>query len=143
MYTTDSFAACPTASVRRAPKMTNIFSLNKIYTVYVQLSLKDIIMPKVTMFSTAWCGDCRNTKRAFRKAGIDFSEINIDLNENAANQIIEWSGGKRIIPTIHFMKCNQSAAIILHNPKGRDLDNLILQIVEASKSEDRISRNHF
>lgn len=92
-------------------------------------------MPKVTMYSTTWCGDCRNAKRALRDAGIDFSEVDIDQDDDAAKQVIEWSGGRRVIPTILYTKCDSSEAVILHNPKGRDLDNFIVEILAArSKS---------
>ena len=90
-------------------------------------------MPKVTMYSAPWCGDCHNAKRAFRNAGIEFDEIDIDQNEDAAKQVIEWSGGRRVIPTILVQQDDLSKNVIVHNPRGHDLDALISRILTNSK----------
>lgn len=73
-------------------------------------------MEKITVYSTRWCGECRVAKRFLNERKIPFQEIDIDLNEHAAQQVIEWSGGRRVIPTL-LVECEQaSRRVILHNP---------------------------
>ncbi|MDD8018280.1 MAG: glutaredoxin family protein [Bacteroidota bacterium] len=73
-------------------------------------------MPKITLYSTPWCGDCRNAKRFLKEAGIAYDEIDIDQNEQAAQQVIDWSGGRRVIPTFHIVTGDAQQPLILHNP---------------------------
>jgi len=70
----------------------------------------------ITMYSTQWCGDCRNAKRVLRERNISYQEIDIDQNEAAARQVIEWSGGWRVIPTIVIDRPSTGLRVILHNP---------------------------
>ena len=72
-------------------------------------------MQKITMYSTQWCADCRNAKRFLTCAGITFDEVDIDQNNAAAKQVIDWSGGRRVIPTFYITTENDQP-IILHNP---------------------------
>ena len=73
-------------------------------------------MQKITMYSTQWCADCRNAKRFLKDAGIAYDEIDIDQNDTAAQQVIDWSGGRRVIPTFHIKDINIPEPVILHNP---------------------------
>jgi glutaredoxin len=79
------------------------------------------------MYSTSWCGDCRNAKRFLNESGVEFSEIDIDQNAAAAQQVIEWSGGRRVIPTFHILTADQNNPIILHNPKLQVLSEVLQQ----------------
>lgn len=73
-------------------------------------------MEKVTMYSTTWCGDCRKTKRFLEENGISYREIDIDGDPSSAQQVIDWSGGRRVIPTL-TIECNsRPGPVILHNP---------------------------
>lgn len=73
-------------------------------------------MERITMYSTQWCGDCWVAKRFLNEKGIPFQEIHIDRNDAAAQQVIQWSGGRRVIPTL-LIECTQMLQpIILHNP---------------------------
>ncbi|MCB1048791.1 MAG: glutaredoxin family protein, partial [Calditrichaeota bacterium] len=40
-------------------------------------------MPELKVYSTDWCGDCRNLKRFLAAEGISYTEINIE-NDAAA-----------------------------------------------------------
>lgn len=74
-------------------------------------------MPTIVMYSTSWCGDCRNAKRFLREAGIEYKEIDIDNDEKAAQQIIKWSGGRRVIPTFYITTNDDDPPTILHDPR--------------------------
>ncbi len=77
------------------------------------------------MYSTQWCGDCRNVKRMLRERNISYQEIDIDQSDAAARQVIEWSGGRRVIPTILIERESTGSRVILHNPP---MSQLILEI---------------
>lgn len=56
-------------------------------------------MANIRMYTTEWCGDCRNAKRYLRELGVEFEEINIEENEQAAEFVIRANEGKRKVPT--------------------------------------------
>ena len=58
--------------------------------------------PKVKMYSTTWCGYCRNTKRFLEKSGVAYEEINIEQDEDAAEYVMTVNGGNRTVPTIEI-----------------------------------------
>ncbi len=56
----------------------------------------------VTMYSTTWCGYCRRLKRSLQSEGIDFAEVNIELDEAAAELVMNVNGGNQTVPTLVF-----------------------------------------
>lgn len=56
----------------------------------------------VTMYSTTWCGYCTRLKRQMQKEGIDFAEVNIELDAAAADLVMQANGGNRTVPTVIF-----------------------------------------
>lgn len=56
-------------------------------------------MAKIKMYTTGWCGDCRTAKRYLTELGVEFDEINIEENDEAANFVIRANEGKRKVPT--------------------------------------------
>jgi glutaredoxin len=53
----------------------------------------------VQMYSTAWCRDCRATKSFLDEHGISYTEIDIDSNPAAAEEVVRQVG-KRAIPQL-------------------------------------------
>ena len=51
------------------------------------------------MYTTTWCGDCRNAKRFLDERGIAYEEIDIERHEGAAEYVMRANGGKRRVPT--------------------------------------------
>jgi glutaredoxin len=73
-------------------------------------------MPKrARMYSTKWCADCRNAKQFLSRHNVPFDEVDIDGNDAAAGLVIEWSGGRRVIPIFQITEEGQ-APVLLHNP---------------------------
>ena len=56
----------------------------------------------VTMYTTTWCGYCVRLKAALTSAGIAFEEVNIELDEAAADLVMTVNGGNRTVPTLVF-----------------------------------------
>jgi len=53
----------------------------------------------IVMYCTGWCPDCRRARVWLKARNLDFIEVDIDTNPEAANQVKQWTGGKRITPT--------------------------------------------
>jgi mycoredoxin len=56
----------------------------------------------VTMFTTSWCGYCKNLKRQMDKAGVLYTEINIEEVEGTAEVVASVNGGNQTVPTLIF-----------------------------------------
>lgn len=54
----------------------------------------------VTMYSTTWCGYCRRLKGQLERAGIPFTEINIEQDPEAAQIVERVNGGNHTVPTV-------------------------------------------
>jgi mycoredoxin len=54
----------------------------------------------LTMYSTTWCGYCRRLATGLDRAGIPYSQVNIELDENAAELVTSINGGNRTVPTV-------------------------------------------
>ena len=56
----------------------------------------------IKMYTTSTCGDCRVTKRVLEQRGLEFTEINIEQNPEAAEYVMSVNGGRRSVPTLEF-----------------------------------------
>jgi len=53
----------------------------------------------VQVYTAAWCRDCRAAKQFLYSHGIPYTEINVDENPAASNELIRHVG-KRAIPQL-------------------------------------------
>lgn len=64
----------------------------------------------ITIYTTAWCGDCRRAKLFLKERGVEFREINIDESPDAEELVIEKNNGRRKVPTFEvggrFFACS-------------------------------------
>jgi mycoredoxin len=56
----------------------------------------------ITMFTTTWCGYCRRLKSQLDRAGISYSEVNIEQVPGAADYVMDINGGNQTVPTVLF-----------------------------------------
>jgi glutaredoxin len=54
---------------------------------------------KVKMYSASWCRDCRAAKQFLESHGIEYTEINVDADPAASDEVIRHVG-KRAIPQL-------------------------------------------
>ena len=54
---------------------------------------------KVQVYTSAWCRDCRATKQFLDSHGIVYSEIDVDTDPAASDQVLRHVG-KRAIPQL-------------------------------------------
>lgn len=58
--------------------------------------------PQFTMYSTPWCGYCHRLKSQLRREGIDFAEVDIEQDPDAATLVEQANGGNQTVPTLVF-----------------------------------------
>jgi mycoredoxin len=56
----------------------------------------------VTMFTTQWCGYCVRLKKMMQREGIEFAEVDIENDAQAADLVMQANGGNRTVPTLVF-----------------------------------------
>lgn len=49
-------------------------------------------MAKVKMYTTTWCTFCKVAKEFFKENNVEFEEINVEENQEAAKEMVEKSG---------------------------------------------------
>jgi mycoredoxin len=59
-------------------------------------------MSQVTMYSTTWCGYCRRLKLQMDRAGIEYTEVDIERDPEAAKYVEGVNGGNQTVPTVRF-----------------------------------------
>jgi mycoredoxin len=56
----------------------------------------------VTMYTTTWCGYCVRLKKLLQREGIEYAEVDIEVDEGAADVVMAANGGNRTVPTLVF-----------------------------------------
>jgi mycoredoxin len=54
------------------------------------------------MYSTPWCGYCHRLKRQLDKAGISYTEVDIEQEPEAAGVVERINHGNQTVPTVVF-----------------------------------------
>lgn len=57
-------------------------------------------MLEVTVYTTAWCPDCRRVKNFLQERGVACREVNIDESPDAEDLVLRVNQGRRRVPTI-------------------------------------------
>jgi mycoredoxin len=68
------------------------------------------------MYTTTWCGYCIRLAHALRRAGIPFTEINIETDAAAAAIVERINGGNQTVPTVVLPD-----GTAMTNPSVRDI----------------------
>jgi mycoredoxin len=56
----------------------------------------------VTMYTTTWCGYCVRLKKLMQLEGIQYAEVDIETDAEAAEVVMQANGGNRTVPTLVF-----------------------------------------
>jgi glutaredoxin-like protein len=57
---------------------------------------------KITVYSTAWCPDCKRAKKFLGEHQIEYDDIDIDRHPEAVDIVKQLNHGMRSVPTIVF-----------------------------------------
>jgi mycoredoxin len=56
----------------------------------------------ITMFTTTWCGYCSRLKSQLDRAGIGYTEVNVEEVDGTSELVMSLNGGNRTVPTVLF-----------------------------------------
>ncbi|GAA1825315.1 mycoredoxin [Planosporangium flavigriseum] len=56
----------------------------------------------ITMYSTPWCGYCHRLKTQLDREGIEYTVVDIERDEAAAERVMSVNGGNQTVPTLEF-----------------------------------------
>jgi mycoredoxin len=78
---------------------------------------------KVTVFTTTWCGYCVRLKAQLKREGIEYVEVDIESDPDAAALVAEANDGDLTVPTLVFADgstlSNPSIAQVSHKLASR------------------------
>ena len=57
---------------------------------------------QLIMYTTPWCGFCRNLKKQLARDGIEMAEVDIEQDPAAAEFVMSVNGGNQTVPTVLF-----------------------------------------
>ena len=57
---------------------------------------------QLIMYTTPWCGFCRNLKKQLARTGIEMTEVDIEQDPAAAEFVMSVNGGNQTVPTVVF-----------------------------------------
>lgn len=57
---------------------------------------------RFTLYSTPWCGYCHRLKGQLEREGIDFVEVDIEQQPDAAFVVEQANRGNQTVPTLVF-----------------------------------------
>jgi mycoredoxin len=67
-------------------------------------------METITMYTTAWCPDCRRAKSFMKERGVVFEEVDIEQDPTGEDIVMKANNGKRKVPTLrigdHYFACS-------------------------------------
>ena len=58
--------------------------------------------PKVTMYSTKWCGYCHRLRSQMDRAGLDYEVVDIEKHPEAASIVAHHNRGNHTVPTMVY-----------------------------------------
>ena len=57
-------------------------------------------MPKIEVYSTAFCPYCVSAKNLLKSKGLEWTEVRIDMDPAQRDAMLARSGGRRTVPQI-------------------------------------------
>ena len=56
-------------------------------------------MAAIRMYTTLWCGDCRQARQFLKKRSIPYTDINIDADRDGEAFVLKANNGRGKVPT--------------------------------------------
>ena len=57
---------------------------------------------KITVYSTPWCGYCKRLKTQLDREGIEYLEVDIEQDPEAAKHVMAVNNGNQTVPTVVY-----------------------------------------
>ena len=58
--------------------------------------------PAITMYSTTWCPFCIQLRADLDRAGVEYTEVDVDRDPEAGELVKSLNGGNRVVATLVF-----------------------------------------
>ena len=71
-------------------------------------------MPKVTIYTTAFCPYCHSAKALLRRKNVDFSEIDVSYDPEERQRMTAKANGRRTVPQIFIGETHVGGSDDLH-----------------------------
>ena len=81
----------------------------------------------LTMYTTTWCGFCKNLKRQLAKAGVEITEVDIERDPEAAKFVEGVNGGNQTVPTLLF-----ADGSTMVNPSAKEVQARLAELTGAA-----------
>lgn len=78
---------------------------------------------ELTMYSTTWCGYCKRLKTALKAKGIGYTDVDIELEPEAATFVQSVNNGNQTVPTVKF-----SDGSTMTNPSIKDVEGKLAEL---------------
>ena len=56
----------------------------------------------IVMYCTKWCPACRRARNLFASLNLEFTELDVNISSEAAEQVKKWANGNRTTPTFNI-----------------------------------------
>jgi mycoredoxin len=87
------------------------------------MSSYDAQPDRPTMFTTTWCGYCARLKGQLKRAGVEYTEVDIEAHPDAAAIVASVNGGNETVPTLLF-----SDGSAMTNPSASQVDRKLAEL---------------
>ena len=57
---------------------------------------------EIVVYGTAWCGDCRRTKKLLGRRGVEYAWVDVEEQKGASEEMLRLNGGDSRVPTLLF-----------------------------------------
>ena len=83
----------------------------------------------LTMYTTPWCGYCQRLKKQLASADVEYLEINIEEDPEAAKIVEKVNEGNQTVPTLVF-----SDGTAMTNPSAQTVISKLDELIGQSGS---------
>ena len=80
------------------------------------------------MYTTTWCGFCKNLKRQLARVGVEMNEVDIERDPEAAKFVESVNGGNQTVPTLLF-----ADGSTMVNPTATQVQAHLAELAAASQ----------
>lgn len=88
--------------LRNIAEAATVVSSRLHCAAHVPPTLESRMSGTLTMYSTTWCGYCMRLKQQMGREGIEFVEVDIEHDPEAAALVASVNGGNQTVPTLVF-----------------------------------------
>lgn len=82
----------------------------------------------IKVYGTTWCADCRRVKNWLQEHNIAFTDITIENDQRAVEEVLRLNNGLQTVPTVVFPDGS-----VLVEPGNKTLENKLQELSMLTK----------